>query len=123
MNQNAQKWVDKAEGDFECMNTLAVVFSEPLFDSICFHAEQCVEKYLKALLCENEVEIVKTHDLELLLSYLENSNQNLAALKKPLARLIGYAVAYRYPGYEATESQAKNAIELRVFCAQRFVRN
>jgi len=33
------------------------------YDTICFHAQQCVEKYLKALLTSTHTDFPKTHDL------------------------------------------------------------
>jgi hypothetical protein len=47
------RWVRKAEGDFGAAGALARVDSSRYADAICFHAQQCVEKYLKArLVCE-----------------------------------------------------------------------
>jgi HEPN domain-containing protein len=40
------------------------------FDTVCFHAQQCAEKYLKALLLQAGSEPPKTHDLRLLLQRL-----------------------------------------------------
>lgn len=37
------------------------------YDGICFHAQQCAEKYLKAVLAEAGLPVVKTHDLTALL--------------------------------------------------------
>lgn len=34
---------------------------------LCFHSQQCIEKYMKAILQENEVEFEKIHDLDVLL--------------------------------------------------------
>lgn len=39
----------------------------PNYDGLCFHAQQCVEKYLKARLCEAGIEFPKTHVLAALL--------------------------------------------------------
>ncbi len=33
-------------------------------DTVCFHAQQCVEKYLKAVLVSEAIDFPKTHDLE-----------------------------------------------------------
>lgn len=46
----ASEWVSKAENDLRAaVETLRVERNCPT-DTICFHAQQCVEKYLKALL-------------------------------------------------------------------------
>lgn len=45
------EWLDKAEGDFAVMERESRVRRNPAHDIACFHAQQCVEKYLKARLC------------------------------------------------------------------------
>lgn len=51
MKQRTIEWIEKAEGDISiAMREMAA--SEPVWDGICFHAQQCAEKYLKALLEE-----------------------------------------------------------------------
>ena len=41
-----------------------------IFDSVCFHAQQCAEKYLKARLQDLGIIVPKTHDLTQLLELL-----------------------------------------------------
>ena len=63
------EWVKKAEMDY----LIAVQSSEskaPVHDGVCFHCQQCAEKYLKGLREEMGLTIVKTHDLEILLNAL-----------------------------------------------------
>jgi len=40
----------------------------PATDAVCFHMQQCIDKYLKAYLIFNGKEIRKTHDLAELIS-------------------------------------------------------
>ena len=61
------EWVSKAEGDFAMMERECQVSENPNYDGICFHAQQCAEKYLKARLCESDVSFSKMHDLVALL--------------------------------------------------------
>lgn len=66
MKPRTMEWIEKAEGDL----TIAlreVNAPEPVWDGICFHAQQCAEKYLKALLEEQGIPFSKTHDLVYLL--------------------------------------------------------
>jgi hypothetical protein len=37
--------------------------ADPIWDGICFHAQQCAEKYMKAFLEEQTIVFHKTHDL------------------------------------------------------------
>ncbi len=42
-------WVDSAEGDLtHAEHALGVPDSKCPFNTVCFHAQQCAEKYLKA---------------------------------------------------------------------------
>lgn len=49
MKDEIHKWIIKAEND---LKTAKGEFStkNPVTDTICFHCQQCVEKYLKAYL-------------------------------------------------------------------------
>ena len=49
MKKISAEWVEKAEGDFK----VAVRESEAddaVYDIVCYHCQQCIEKYLKAVL-------------------------------------------------------------------------
>jgi len=48
MNPSAQEWINKAEGDWATANRENQVRKNPNYDAVCFHAQQCAEKYLKA---------------------------------------------------------------------------
>jgi HEPN domain-containing protein len=64
--------VEKAEGDFATATREIRVRKTPNHDAVCFHSQQCAEKYLKALLQEAEVPFGKTHHLVSLLDLLLN---------------------------------------------------
>ena len=42
------EWVDKAEADYQSAVALGRRRKAPLPDIVCYHCQQCVEKYLKA---------------------------------------------------------------------------
>jgi HEPN domain-containing protein len=52
MNPLTLEWVDKAEGDYATALRELRARKQPNYDAACFHAQQCVEKYLKAYLQE-----------------------------------------------------------------------
>ena len=55
-------WVLKAEHDLlNIENNLAA--PEVPWDTVCFHAQQCAEKYLKAPLVSRQIDPPKIHDL------------------------------------------------------------
>lgn len=86
--------------------------TSPNYDAACFHAQQCAEKYLKALLQEAETPFSKTHNLSLLLDQLRELYPSLELLRSTLAILNAYAVEYRYPGESAEKDVARNAVKL-----------
>ena len=64
------EWVGKAEGDFATVEREALARKNPNYDGVCFHAQQCAEKYLKALAVELDLPFLRTHDLVILLEQL-----------------------------------------------------
>ena len=104
-------WVARAEEDFALART-ALRRKQPLVSGACFHAQQCAEKYMKALLISKSADFPKTHDL-LLLNNLCSTNGILLEIDpKHLNTLTDYAVRTRYPGNDPTAEDAKEAIEL-----------
>ncbi len=66
MKPLTREWVDKGEADRKTARRELRVRNSPNFDAVCFHAQQCAEKYLKALLQERGAAIPRTHNLEAL---------------------------------------------------------
>jgi HEPN domain-containing protein len=106
------EWIHKAEGDLATTHRELRARSSPNYDAACFHAQQCVEKYLKALLQEVEIPFGKTHNLSLLLDLLVNLHPRLELLRPTLAILTAYAVEYRYPGESADKALARQAMRM-----------
>lgn len=67
MDDLVREWVEKAEADVRTAEREAVVTKGPSWDAVCFHAQQAVEKYLKALLQHRSIGFTRTHDLAVLL--------------------------------------------------------
>lgn len=71
--------------------------AQNLSDSILgFHAQQAVEKLIKALLAQLNVPYELTHNLGRLQTILATTNESLPATPVPLDELTDYAVVYRY---------------------------
>jgi HEPN domain-containing protein len=91
------EWVLKAENDLtNAVHTLKLGRKCPT-DTVCFHAQQCVEKYLKAYLVLADVNFPKTHDIESLVSPLPITVR-LPLTVEQQEILSDYAVFSRYPG-------------------------
>ena len=78
-----------------------------MWDAVCFHAEQCAEKYLKAWLVEQGADFPKTHDLEVLARLCSPSLAEVEPLMDGLRFLTSYAVEIRYPGLFAHREDAQ----------------
>jgi len=91
MRPMTQEWAEKAEGDYRVTASQWRV-AEPVYDAICFHAQQCAEKYLKAWLVEQGMDFPKTHDLEALAKLCASSLPELGALMDGLRFLTSFAV-------------------------------
>ena len=78
-------------------------------DSICFHCQQCVEKYLKAMLVRDQRRFPRTHDLAVLLSLVAPTGNHLRKIENDLSDLNPYSVIARYPGLDTTPDEAREA--------------
>lgn len=110
MRPESAEWVEKAEGDFHTATREAAAADFPNFDAVCFHAQQCAEKYLKALLVESGVRFPRTHDLLLLQSLILPIWLEAGSIRNELAALAPYAVNVRYPGDRADAPLAAEAL-------------
>lgn len=77
-------WIQKARSDRIAL------------DAACFHAQQAVEKLLKAYLTLKKVEYPFTHNLSKLLSLCEKKDVSFAQLSGVVEPLTPYAVELRY---------------------------
>ena len=105
------EWIDKAEGDWYSAQRETRARKRPNYDAACFHAQQCVEKYLKAKLEEAGIGFSRTHNLIHLLTLVLAVEPTWTVLQPRLTALNVYAIAFRYPGISATKSNAANALK------------
>jgi HEPN domain-containing protein len=107
------QWAQKAENDLTTASHTVRLRKNCPTDTVCFHAQQCVEKYLKALLVLNDIEFGRTHHVSALLTLLPPS------IRPPMTpeeqeRFTEYAVTTRYPGdYDPImREEAKQAVQI-----------
>ena len=111
MNNYTSEWVEKAESDYR-VSLLAAKATDPTEpDAVCFHAQQCVEKYAKAFLTECDVPFPKTHSLAYLVRACAEHDKEFEKHKKDFEDLDEYSVDIRYPGDDASEDDARKAVE------------
>lgn len=106
-------WLAKAEGDLENARLVLAAGPEGPMDTVAFHAQQCAEKYLKALLCFRGDEVPRTHDVEALLTRT-GMWSGIEITVEESRLMTDYATLTRDPGdYEpVSEDEAGHAIEL-----------
>ena len=68
-----------------------------LYNDLCFHAQQAVEKSIKAVLIHYGIEFRKVHDIDHLLALLPRDVPSPPA-SDIVVSLTSYAVMARYPG-------------------------
>src|SRR3989442_1374276 len=103
-------WVRKAENDFKNIHA-SLTSADPAWDTVCFHAQQAAEKYLKAYLVLRGDIPPRTHDLGLLLRLAKDFDPTLDSLKTECDFLTDYAVEARYPDVvEPDETAARGAV-------------
>jgi HEPN domain-containing protein len=112
MKPLTREWIAKAEADWESARREMRARKAPNYDSACFHAQQCAEKYLKSYLQEISEPPPRTHDIGVLVGLLLGEEPLWSAYRPAWSTLTDYAVRYRYPGETATRSEAKEALAL-----------
>jgi len=107
------QWIEKAEHDItNAEHTLTLKKNCP-FDTVCFHAQQCAEKYLKALLVSRSIPFPKTHDLRILMQLVQKEVK-LGLRMSEVLPLNRYTIEARYPGdwEPITRKEAKEALAI-----------
>jgi HEPN domain-containing protein len=90
-----QQWLLKANEDLLVIDRLTE-FEIVATSSVCFHCQQAVEKFLKAYLIANGVDIKKTHNIEFLLSECSDIDKDFVEIDPK--ELSDFGVDARYPG-------------------------
>jgi HEPN domain-containing protein len=94
-NDYLTNWVFRANEDILVIEKLFNSDSELFASSICFHAQQAIEKYFKAFLVYHSIDFPKTHDLDFLLLECKKINSDIFDIE--LGSLTDFAVSIRYP--------------------------
>ncbi|RKU39255.1 DNA-binding protein [Candidatus Poribacteria bacterium] len=111
MNPLTLEWIEKAEEDYRTAKWLQQS-PDPVHNSICFHAQQCIEKYLKAWLQEANIPAPRTHNLEDLLMLIVTTLPAWPHWQSDFKVITAYAVDPRYPGDSATADNTQHAMHI-----------
>lgn len=104
-------WFNKANSDLKVAKTI-LKHTPDLTDSICFHSQQAVEKYLKAFLLKLNIKIERTHDLSYLCKLIRKKVNVPKEYFEICSQLTQYAITVRYPLEieEPSLKEAKNSV-------------
>lgn len=124
MSDEARQWFSKALEDLRVAeHEMRLAPGERVATAICFHAQQFVEKALKAFLVLHGREFPRTHNLSFLKALCAEMDPDFSDL--PIDDLSLYAVELRYPGepLQITEEEAeacfRKALEFKRFIQEK----
>lgn len=107
-----RQWLLKAEHDLLNIRNNLAADTVPT-DTVCFHAQQAIEKLMKGLLVANGRTITKTHDLVRLMSDAGDFAPELLPFEDHLEEISEYGVGVRYPDdfYDPSMEEARRAYD------------
>ncbi|MBN8572149.1 MAG: HEPN domain-containing protein [Ignavibacteria bacterium] len=105
-------WLGKAYTDFKILQVLINSQGELITDGVCFHSQQCVEKFLKCFLIEKNKKFDETHNLNYLRMLCIEIDSDFAKFDFDILR--PYAVQIRYGNdlYVPSDKEALEAYNL-----------
>ncbi len=108
-----RQWLRKADSDLEAAGHLIAADSD-FCAAAAFHAQQAVEKYLKAVLVRHQLDFPRTHDIDRLVDLVRTVDPGLGLIVEGAAILTPYGVEVRYPADlpEPTREEALEAVRL-----------
>ena len=89
-------WISKGDHDLGTAKITYLYIPEYL-DTVTFHCQQSVEKYLKAYLIFLDIPFKFTHDLVYLLDLMVQKDPDFHNYYEIVSELQGYAIEVRYP--------------------------
>jgi HEPN domain-containing protein len=108
---HAQALLNKAANDLVAAR--ATLSTGQALDTVCFHAQQAVEKSLKAILALHEIEYPWWHDLGELFELVRPLASELIPFENQMFRMTPYAVEARYDEeFEPSLDEASEAFEV-----------
>lgn len=93
-NNQANKWLDFAWEDLRVIDDL---IEEEAYGLACFHAQQAIEKTLKAYLVRKEGKVNKLHSLAELLNLCSNLDNSFKDFENYALTIDRYYIPVRYP--------------------------
>ena len=112
MNGTVEEWLAKSEGDYRTSARELSATESPNYDAACYHAQQCIEKLMKALLIHRGTVPPRTHELLRLSELVRVEYPQWACAKQDVRFLTRAGMAFRYPGDDADRKDAEKALTI-----------
>jgi len=93
--ERARTFLERADADLAAVRALEASREVP-DEIVGFHAQQCAEKLLKAVLAGHQIEFPRTHSIQFLLDLLSDHGRAPPAALNAVRELYPYAVQFRY---------------------------
>ena len=116
MKKQAQAWLSLAAED---LTSARVLLKENIYNQVCFHAQQCAEKSLKALI-ESKTKVPKEHSLSKLFEICKELGYELSRFREDMEYLDMFYTLTGYPfvvGILPTGSPGKEDAEKSLIIA------
>jgi len=123
IKSTVEKWIIKADNDLKTAE-FGLSAPEPITDTICFHCQQAVEKYLKLFLVAKGKKPAQIHNISVLLQECIAIDESFSGLRG-MEHLTDYSVTLRYPddfyvpSVDEAEAAVKEAKTVRDFLTKK----
>ncbi len=111
--QKVRSWVSCADEDLRVAQHTLTLVDECPYRVVAYHAQQCVEKYLKAYLVLHGTDFPYTHNIARLVELCSEQSAWDETLKDA-EELTPFAIAARYPGENepVSEAESRRAVDI-----------
>lgn len=115
MKDETQMWLRYSAENFDSAN---ILLESKLYNPCLQNVQQAVEKALKAILIENEIQLKKTHDILELKTLLKNNNIEIELSDEDCDFLNSIYLPSKYPigsvipDYDPDDSICKEALAI-----------
>jgi HEPN domain-containing protein len=108
-----REWLGKADNDLKTAAHTLTLGEDCPTDTVCFHAQQCIEKHIKALLIFRSTAFANTHNIRVLRALLPPKLRPKLE-SRVQDRLTRYATVLRYPsgGSDVPLAEARKAVAI-----------
>lgn len=110
-HDDPREWMNRARANLARAKRRS---PEDYLEDLCFDAQQAAEKALKAVMIKRDIDFPYVHDLNRLMSILEQDGETMDEGIRLAGLLTKYATVIRYPGGHEPVSEQAYADAVRI---------